>query len=135
MKKLLLLLAVVVAFTCTQAMAQYGSSSSSGQSSTMDQSAGKKAKKDSTLTGCLSKEPGASGNYTLTNGKFKKGVEVMPTDKVQGHGGHTVQLTGQWSSDKKSFEVASMKHISPTCTMGGDTGKASKGKMDMAPKK
>jgi hypothetical protein len=146
MKKLLVLLAAVLAFTCTS-VAQYGSSSSSaGQTSeqttskskskkSSDQMSGEaaekgsgKAAKESTLTGCLSKEPDASGNYTLTNGKYKKGVEVGPADKLQGHGGHKVQLTGHWK-DKTKFEVASMKHISETCEMaGGGTSGTKKGK-------
>ena len=125
MKKLLVLLAAVLAFTCTS-VAQYGSSSSSaGQTS--DQTS--KSKKESTLTGCLSAQPDASGNYMLTNGKYKKGVQVGPADKLQGHGGHTVQLTGSWSG-KNMFEVSSMKHISATCESGagGGTSSTKKGK-------
>jgi hypothetical protein len=132
MKKLLLLLAVVLAFTFT-AVAQYGSSSSMGQSDQTTTSKSKaKATKEATVTGCVSKEPGANGMYTLTNGHYKKGVEVGPTDKVKEHAGHTVRLTGQWSGKgaQKMFEIASLKHLAATCTIGG-----AKGKTDMAPKK
>lgn len=132
MKKLLLLLAVVLAFTFT-AVAQYGSSSGMGQSSQTTTNTSKaKAAKEATVTGCVSKEPGANGMYTLTNGRYKKGVEIGPTDKVKAHAGHTVQLTGQWSGTgtQKKFEVASLKHLSATCTIDG-----AKGNMDMAPKK
>jgi hypothetical protein len=127
MKKLLLLLAVVLALTFT-AVAQYGSSSSMGQS---DQTTTSKPTA-ATVTGCVSKTPGANGMYTLTNGDYKKGVEIGPTDKVKAHAGHTVELTGQWSGKgaKKMFEVATLKHLSATCTMD-----AGMGKMDMAPKK
>jgi hypothetical protein len=135
MKKLLLLLAVVLALTFT-AVAQYGSSSSMGQSDQTTTSKAKTAKK-ATVTGCVSKEPGANGMFTLTNGHYKKGVEVGPTDKVKAHAGHTVQLTGQWSGTgaQKMFEVATLKHLSATCTMGGAKGSAMKDNMEMAPKK
>lgn len=143
MKKLLLLLAVVVAFTCTS-VAQYGtggasqsseqttSKSKSKKAAASDETGGGKAKKDATLTGCLSKEADASGNLTLTNGKYKKGVVVEPADKMKGHEGHQVQLTGQWSPDKKKFEVASMKHISEICEAATGGGAAKKEKKDKA---
>ena len=115
MRKMLVLLAMVLAFSFA-AVAQYGSSDS-GQSSQKSDKMGK----SSTLTGCLSKEPDANGNYTLTNGKLKKGVAVGPADKVKEHAGHTVQLTGSWSGsgDQKMFNVTSLKHISATCSEGG----------------
>jgi hypothetical protein len=122
MKKLLLLLVVVAALTCTS-VAQYGSS--------MSDDKGGKASKEATLMGCLSAQPDASGNYTLSNGKYKKGVQVSATDKVKGHAGHQVELVGQWSADKKTFEVANLKHISATCEMapgGGTTGTTKKDK-------
>ena len=123
MKKLILLLAVVLAFTFTSA-AQIGYSSGTDQS---DPTA-----KKATVTGCISAQPDAGGMYTLTNGKYKKGVEIGPTDKVKEHAGHTMQLTGTWSGKgaKKMFEIASLKHLSATCTLEG-----AKGNMDMAPKK
>ena len=123
MKKLLLLLAVVTALTCTS-VAQYGSSMS-------DEKGGGKAPKEATLTGCMSAQPDAGGNYTLSNAKHKKGVQVSPADKVKDHAGHQVALTGQWSADKKTFEVANLKHISATCEMAagsGTTGTTKKGK-------
>jgi hypothetical protein len=137
MKKLLLLLAVVLAFTFTS-VAQAGYSSGTDQSSQTTTSKSKaKATKEATVTGCVSKEPGANGMYALTNGKYKKGVEIGPTDKVKEHAGHKVQLTGQWSGTgaKKMFEVASIKHLSATCTVGGAKASAMKDKTEMAPKK
>jgi len=142
MKKLLMLLAVVLAFTFTS-VAQTSSAGSTGQAdqtttgktkskkaatdSGTSEKAGK-AKKDSTLTGCLSADAS-----TLSNGRYKKGVKVGPPDKVKEHAGHQVQLTGQWSGSgaDKSFEVASVKHISETCATapgGGTTGSTKKGK-------
>jgi hypothetical protein len=58
---------------------------------------------------------------------------VTPADKVKDHAGHQVQLTGQWSADKKTFDVASVKHISETCETaagGGTAGMTKKGKKD-----
>jgi hypothetical protein len=150
MKKLAMLLAVVFAFAFTS-MAQTSTSSSQsdqtsattskskskkGSSSDMsegaaasDTSAGKtgKAKKNSTLTGCLN-----SDATMLTNGHYKNGVKVGPEDKVKEHANHQVSLTGQWagSGADKSFEVASVKHLSETCTAakgGGTTGSTKKG--------
>jgi Ni/Co efflux regulator RcnB len=144
MKKLLVLLAMVLAFTFTS-VAQTSTSSSTGQadksatksktkksddSGAMSDSKGK-AKKEATLTGCLS-----SDGTMLTNGRYKKGAKVGPEDKVKAHAGHQVQLTGEWKGTgaDKSFEVASVKHISDTCKEapgGGTTGTTKKGEKDM----
>ncbi len=160
MKKVLVLLAVILAFAF-MAMAQTSASAQSssgdmGQSqqgtktkSHMGKSHMGKANKESTLTGCLSKEPNADGMYTLSNGRYKKGVEVGPTDKVKEHAGHQVALKGEWSTaaaagetagggmskekGEKHFEVASLKHISETCKEapgGGTTGMTKKGAKD-----
>ncbi len=131
MKKLLLLLAVTLAFTLSVFAQTAGETA---------KKAGTKAKKESTLTGCISAQPDANGNYTLSNGRYKKGVEITPTDKVKDHAGHQVRLTGEWAKAEtpgggtamsmKSFEVASVKHISDTCKEapgGGTTGMTHKG--------
>lgn len=133
MKRLLAMLVLVLAFTLTSA-AQTSTSSTSSTTQTKSKKSATSSEttgqaKTSTVTGCVSKEPDANGMYTLTNGHYKKGVEIGPTDKIKEHAGHTMQLTGTWSgtgADKK-FEIASLKHLSPTCTMGA----ASKAKMDM----
>lgn len=166
MKRLLLLVAVLGAFAFT-AMAQdtSASSSTSGQTTSktsksskkkssdmaMDQSGGAaagtktgKAGKSSTLTGCVSSSPNSEGMYTLSNGRYKNGVEIGPADKVKDHAGHQVALTGKWgtaaqagetnaSSKEKGerhFDVDSVKHISDTCSTapgGGTTGSKMKG--------
>lgn len=149
MKRLVLLMTVLVAFAFT-AMAQDASSASStsGQTSTKSAKSSKKKSSDSsmdqmggaassaktktsTLTGCVSSSAGSDGNYSLANGRYKNGVSLMPTDKVKDHAGHQVSLKGTWSSDKKSFNVDSVKHISDTCSAapgGGTTGmKSGKG--------
>ncbi|HET7185397.1 MAG TPA: hypothetical protein VFI82_11980 [Terriglobales bacterium] len=142
MKKLIVLLAMVMAFTLTS-VAQT-SPSSSGQTdqttsgktksksdqgmSDMNMGKSGKAKKEATLTGCLN-----SDASMLTNGKYKNGVKVGPADKVKEHAGHQVALKGQWSGTgaDKNFEVASVKHLSETCSAakgGGTTGTTKKGK-------
>jgi hypothetical protein len=151
MKKTLLLLAMLLAFTLTS-VAQTSSSSSMGQSdqtttpkkskksaASSDQTGatsdtGTKtgtAKKEATVTGCLS-----SDASTISNGHYKKGVKVEPADKVKDHAGHQVQLTGEWKGTgaDKTFEVASLKHISDTCKAapgGATTGTTKKGEKDM----
>jgi hypothetical protein len=120
MKRLLLLLAVAVAFTFT-AVAQ-----------TSDTSKTSKSSKEATLTGCISAQPDSNGNYTLSNSRYKKGVEVGPTDKVKDHAGHQVKLTGTWSTmaagettgggaassgkKTKSFDATDVTMISENCT-------------------
>ncbi len=153
MKKLLALLTVVLAFTFLS-VAQTYSGSSSGQSdqTTTTKTKSKKSatssdtgaaasetgtktgkgKKESTLTGCLSAD-----ETSLSNGRYKKGVKVGPADKLKGHGGHQVELKGQWQGTgaDKSFEVASLKHLSDTCKEaagGGTTGTTKKGEKDMS---
>lgn len=153
MKKVLLLLAVVLAFTFS-AMAQTESKAGdTGQATTTKakkskkgsaagetgQAAGGGAAKEATITGCLSAQPDKNGNYTISNGRYKKGVEVGPTDTVKDHAGHQVKLTGTWSAGekgKKSFQVTNVAHIAAKCETapGGATasekpaGKASEGK-------
>ncbi len=171
MKKLLLLLAVAFAFTLTavaQDASQTGGTSDQTTTKTTtkskkskkssDQNAaaadqGAKPKKERTLTGCISAQPDANGNYTLSNGRYKKGVEVGPADKLKDHAGHQVELKGEWAAaaagatnasatekPARHFEAASVKHLSDTCSEapgGGTTGathkaekKAKKGKAD-----
>ena len=146
MKRALWLMAVLLAFTLTSVAQTSGGSSSSssgmGQSDTgakkskkgssdmsgMDMGKEGKAKKEATLTGCLN-----SDASMLTNGRYKKGVAVGPADKVKEHAGHQVALKGEWSADKKTFNVASVKHISETCKEapgGGTAGMTKKGKKD-----
>ena len=135
MKKLVMLLALAVAFSLS-GLAQTSSSgsSSAGTSSTdtgkTTKKSAKKASdsaKGSTVTGCL-KSDGTP--VTLTNGKYKSGVQVDTsgdtTDDWAKHNGHKVQLTGAWEgtgADKK-FKATSMKHISETCTAGGEKSSA-----------
>ncbi len=155
MKRLVMLLAFCVAFSLT-GMAQYGSSSAQGTSgsSSSDQgtsskkskkAAGETGAKEHTVTGCLS-GPNDEGAYVLTNGRYKKGLEVGGNDELKGHVGHEVKLTGTWASasdigekegkseakgekseaKEKHFKVSKIEHISDTCT--AKAGKAKKEK-------
>jgi hypothetical protein len=88
------------------------------------------------LTGCVSAMVNAEGNYSFTNGHYKKAVELIPgpaTEDISTHAGHEVELTGRWipepsaakSTDghkyEKHFEVASIQHKSDTCPTGSGT--------------
>ncbi len=157
-----MLLAFCVAFSLT-GMAQYGSSSSQGTSgsTTSDQgTSSKKSKKASgemgakehTVTGCLS-GPNDEGAYLLTNGRYKKGLEVGGNDELKSHVGHEVKLPGTWASasdigekegmseakgekseakgeqseaKEKHFKVSKIEHISDSCK----TAKAGKSKKE-----
>src|SRR5205814_730405 len=108
--------------------------------------AGKSA--TSTVTGCLN-GPNAENAYMLTNGRYKKGLEVgMPgSDELSKHVGHKVKLTGMWAKSgeeigenekmeksenagkgvkrekgeaaEKHFKVTKIDHLADSCTMGG----------------
>ena len=116
-----------------------------------------KSGKESTLTGCLSASANSDGMYMLSNGHYKKGIEVGPSDKVQEHAGHQVALKGHWGNaaaagesagvassagnekGERHFEVDSVKHISDTCKEapgGGTVGhKGKKGESNPPPSK
>lgn len=153
MKRLVMLLAFCVAFSLT-GMAQYGSSSSQGTSASSDQgtttkkskkTSGETSTKEHTVTGCLS-GPNDEGAYLLTNGRYKKGLEVGGTDELKSHVGHEVKLTGTWASasdigekegtseakgekseaKEKHFKVSKIEHLSDSCK----TAKAGKTKKE-----
>jgi uncharacterized protein YdeI (BOF family) len=142
MKKLLLLLIVTLAFSFT-ALAQ-GAGGSTGQSTTTTEKTTKSKKseggasakgaKEQTITGCLAK---TDSGYTLTNGRYKKGVPVKTSEDWSAHNGHTVQLTGKWdkSTTPATFDASKMKHISGTCAAGGAKSKAKTEKGEMGGKK
>ncbi len=122
MKKLVLLLAVVVAFSFTAlAQNQTNTTQTTTQTTTKTKkkSAAKTAKQN-TIKGCLAagKEP---DTWTLTKGK--RSYEVTGMDLSQ-HVGHEVKLSGTWENEKpagektagKELKVANVEHISDTCT-------------------
>lgn len=162
MKRLIWLLALCVGLSLS-ALAQSSGSSTSGSSSpsasqgssssgSSDQATtSKKSKKskesgmagkEHTVTGCLS-GPNDEGVYVLTNGRYKKGLEVGGNDDLKSHVGHEVKLTGTWASEsdinekagteknegkteakEKHMKVTKIDHIADSCT----SAKAGKGK-------
>lgn len=148
MRKLVLLLAAVVALSLT-GLAQTSSQGTQGtesQTSTTTtkttkrskHEAGMAAKKESQLTGCLAKNPSGTG-YMLTNGRYKKGVEVKSSEDLTAHVGHEVRLMGTWQKATpgeaggagakgetvRTFDATAIHHISNTCKMPGAKNKKS----------
>jgi hypothetical protein len=94
--------------------------------------AGEKSAKESQLTGCLAKDASGSG-YMLTNGHYKKGVEVKSAEDLSAHVGHEVRLMGTWEKETageaggagakgktmREFNATKVEHISDTCKMAG----------------
>lgn len=142
MRKLLLPLAVVLAFSFA-AMAQAAGTSST---QTETQTTTKQTKKhamhtkggaaaEHQLTGCLAKDP--SGGFSLTNGRYKKGVEVKSSQDLSAHVGHEVKLMGTWEKptaggeggagaqgkQMRTFTATNVTHISDTCSAGAAKGK------------
>ena len=143
MRKSVLCLAVTFLFSLgMMAQGTSSSTSSSDQSSTRatsKHSANRegKVKTEHQVTGCLS-GPNAEGAYTLTNGHYKKGLEVGGDDALKDHVGHEVTLMGTWAKGSdigenekaesktekteeavgmhKHFKVTDIKMKSETCT-------------------
>jgi hypothetical protein len=154
MRKFVLLLAAVVAMSLTglaQTSSQGTSSGTDTQTTTTTTQTTKHAKhakgeagesaatekseksaKESQLTGCLAKDPSGSG-YMLTNGKYKKGVEVKSSEDLSAHVGHEVKLMGTWEKPTageaggagakgetmRTFNATKLDHISDTCKAAG----------------
>ena len=129
MKKLLLLVAAILAFTWT-ALAQ-GGTTAQGTSTSKDTKAKSaasdtkapakmapaKAAGSNTITGCLGK---SDGGYTIANGRYKKGIPVTTDKDLSAHVGHKVQLTGTLNKGAKpAFAATDMKHLEATCTVAG----------------
>jgi hypothetical protein len=140
MKKLVMLLALAVAFSLSGFAQASGSTSSSSSGDTAKSDTAKSDKKAAkadkmggkTITGCLKSD---STPVTISNAK-KKDVEVdtsgASSEDWAKHNGHKVQLTGSWDGPK--FKATAMKHVSETCTVGGKASAAGgkKGKKDKA---
>lgn len=135
MRRVLVLLALLGAFALTAA----------AQTAETPKSTGTKTKaateaKEAHVTGCISAQPNADGVYTLTNRRYKKGLEVGPSDTVKEHAGHEVELTGKWASAKgigekeasgaketkgeHHFEATNVKMISETCSAPASAAKS-----------
>ena len=143
-KKLLLLVAIALAFAMTALAQETGAAGQAGasttttttsKSTTKSTTKSKKGKaaagaaKTHQLTGCLEKDAAGTG-YMLTNARHKKGVEVKSSEDISAHVGHKVQLTGDWegAGAEKTFNATALKHISDTCTAGAAKGGKGKAK-------
>ncbi len=144
MRKLLLLLAIAVAVSLPGLAQAGGSQTESSKTATTTTKKTKTAKegtaaKESQLTGCLAKDAAGTG-FVLTNGRYKKGVEVKSSEDLSAHVGHEVKLMGTWEKPTagaeggagakgetmRTFNATSMKHISDTCSMAGGGKKGGK---------
>ena len=117
MKKLMLCIAVVFAFAVMAVAQDAGAQSGSGASAKSGSSSGK------TLTGCVSK--GDDGSYMV------RGAKVTGSDDLAPHVGHTVKLTGTWTTPRKEFSETKLDMVSDTCKGGAGmsaSGTGHKGK-------
>ncbi len=141
MKKSILALAVILAFSLAAvAQSSYGGSSSqsqssaqpssSAQSSTAQSSDMDKTKtstgKEKGITGCL-EQGTAPGSYVIKDKKHPEGVQVSysGSEDLSKHVGHKVHATGTMSGD--TLNATNVKHISETCNVSGG-GEASTGR-------
>ncbi len=141
MRKLLLLLAIAVAMSLP-GFAQAGGGQTTTESTSTTKTKTKKSgtaasstAKESQLTGCLAKNAEGNG-FTLTTGRYKKGVEVKSSEDISAHVGHEVKLMGTWEKPTagekggagakgetmRTFNATSLKHIADTCPAAGSTG-------------
>ncbi len=149
MRKLALCFAVLLFFAVAGVAQGTGQSSSSDTSASSTPKAKKakasKAGGEHHVTGCLA-GPNDEGVYTLTNGRYSKGLDVGGNDELKSHVGHKVTLTGTWASAadigeketagekkenekaEKHLKVSSIKHVADTCAPAtakkGKKGKA-----------
>ncbi len=142
MKKSILAVAVILAFSLAAvAQSSYGGSSSQSQSSAQPSSSAQsdssmnkgqsdmdKTKtstgKEKGITGCL--EQGTSpGSYLIKDKKHPEGVQVSysGSEDLSKHVGHKVHATGTMSGG--TLNATNVKHISETCNVSGEasTGK------------
>lgn len=107
------------------------STKESGQTSGQGQTAVEQSTKEATLTGCLG-GPNDEGAFTLTNDRYKRGVEVGGAQDInlKAHTGHTVKLTGIWvksgaaigekekagEKGERHFKATKVTHVSETCS-------------------
>ena len=138
MRRVLLLSAIVLAFGLS-ALAQGATGTQSGSQTTTTTTKTTKTKpaekgaatgtaaageaKTSQLTGCLGK--GTTSGYTLTNGRYRKGVDVKSDKDFSEHVGHQVRLTGTWekptagAAGPGTFVATDLKHVAATCPATG----------------
>ena len=135
MRKLALCFAVLLFFAVSGVAQSDMGQSSSSDTSTASTTKTRKAKSSKTasdehqVTGCLA-GPNDEGAYTLTNGRYTKGIEVGGNDDLKNHVGHEVTLKGAWGSaadigeksttaesekTEKHLKVSTIKMVSDSC--------------------
>jgi hypothetical protein len=135
MKKTLVCLAATSLFAISSFAQTSGSSATSSGTQTTTQESSKKSggAKEKTLTGCVAAGDEAN-EYVLTHGSKK--VELVSTEDLKPHVGHTVKVTGNWTSEaaekqmsggaekgehkeaagERHFKVDKVDMVSDTCT-------------------
>jgi hypothetical protein len=142
MKKTLFCLAAACIFAVAGFAQTYGTSAppSGTQATTDTQSTESKAgaAKERTITGCVEASSEANEYMLKTHGNKK--VELITTEDLKPHVGHTVKVSGNWSSEaqekhemggataekgehkeaagERHFKVDKLEMVSDTCTMG-----------------
>jgi hypothetical protein len=112
-------LASLVLASAMPLFAQAPASTTPQADSGMQDSSHMKSGKKMTMTGCISEK---DGKYMLMTKKHPDGMELMTTEDLKPHVGHTVKVTGTMAngSDKMSMmsiQMTSMKMVSSTCSM------------------
>jgi hypothetical protein len=138
MKRTLVCLAATSLFALGSFAQTSGSSATTSGTQTTTKTTSKASKKsgaakEKTLTGCVAAGDEAN-EYVLEHGKRK--VELVTTEDLKPHLGHTVKVTGNWTSEEKEkqemgggaekgehkeagerhFKVDKLDMVSDTCT-------------------
>jgi len=131
MRKLILCFSVLL-FFAVYGLAQGGTSPSGTKTTKSKKGASSKAAGgEHQVTGCLA-GPNDEGVYTITNGRYTKGLEVGGNEDLKSHIGHKVTLTGTWGSaadiggkstgtaengkNEKHLKVSTIKHVAESCS-------------------
>lgn len=118
MKKFLVCMAVLFAFAITAAAQDTGAQSGTKSSKKSSMSGGH------AITGCVEK---SGDGYVLKDSHHKNGVKVTGSDDLAPHVGHTVKLTGSWTTPGQEYAETKLDMVSDTCKMGGGKAMSSTG--------
>ena len=127
MKKLLLCMAVVLAFAITSAAQATNPQGSNPAPSTRSSSGNQETKAASstgtrTTTGCIEK---SDDLFVMKSGRYRQGVKVTGSDDLAPHVGHTVRLTGTWTVPGQEFAESRIDMVSDSCKIGTGSGTGS----------
>ena len=134
MRKFLLCIAVVFAFGMMAAAQDTGAQS--GGAMDHGKMKGHKMAGDSgaarTTTGCIEK---SGDGYMLKNGRYKEGVKVTGSDDLGPHAGHSVKLTGSWTTPGKEFAETKLDMVAASCKSAAGSSMSSGGEASGGKKK